>query len=207
MVCLGTAVVDTIFAVERLPLAPGKNYARSVLRIGGGVAANAAVTVSALGGAGVLWGGSAPIPWATRSSAELAEWRVDVRGVRQIPGSGLAGLDRAADLCGDRQIVNYLDGRLFSDAAGVPLAVLGARMRCSATCAGCPRSRRRSAAAGPGACPASSTSSWSEPGVDELHRGREPCRVRAEALAQLAGTEDLAASLEAARPRTAPGSR
>ena len=35
VVCVGIAVVDTIFAVDRLPLAPGKNLARSVVQIGG----------------------------------------------------------------------------------------------------------------------------------------------------------------------------
>ena len=49
-----TAVLDTIYAVERLPLTPGKSYAQSVLRFGGGVAGNTAVTVSVLGGEGVL---------------------------------------------------------------------------------------------------------------------------------------------------------
>ena len=96
VICLGTAVVDTIYAVERLPLAPGKNYARSVLRIGGGVAANAAVTVSALGGEGILWSRVGADPVGDEIVRELAEWRVDVRGVRQMRGPDLADLDRVA---------------------------------------------------------------------------------------------------------------
>ena len=126
VICLGTSVVDTIYAVERLPLAPGKIYARSVLRIGGGVAANAAVTVAALGGEGVLWSRVGADPVGDEIVRELAAWRVDVDGVRQIAGLTSPVSTVLLDPDGDRQIVNHLDGRLFADADGLPLGQLAA---------------------------------------------------------------------------------
>jgi sulfofructose kinase len=126
VVCLGTAVVDTIYAVERLPLAPGKNYARSVLRIGGGVAANAAVTVAALGGEGVLWSRVGADPVGDEIVRELADWRVDVAGVRRIAGLTSPISTVLLDPGGARQLVTHLAGRLFTDADGLPLERLAA---------------------------------------------------------------------------------
>jgi sulfofructose kinase len=122
VVCVGTAVVDTIFAVDRLPLGPGKNFARSVMQTGGGVAANAAVRVAALGGEGVLWSRVGEDPTGARIIEELAAWRVEVGAVRQLAGIGSPLSTVLLDASGERQIVNYLDPRLLADAEGVPVA-------------------------------------------------------------------------------------
>jgi sulfofructose kinase len=120
VICVGTAVVDTIFAVDRLPLAPGKNFARSVMQVGGGVAANAAVTVAALGGEGVLWSWVGDDPSGAQIVRELADWRVEVGAVQRVRGVSSSISTVLVDASGDRQIVNYLDPRLLLDAAGLP---------------------------------------------------------------------------------------
>ncbi len=120
VICVGTAVVDTIFAVDRLPLAPGKNFARSVMQVGGGVAANAAVTVAALGGEGVLWSRVGDDPSGAQIVRELADWRVEVGAVQRVRGVSSSISTVLVDASGDRQIVNYLDPRLLLDAAGLP---------------------------------------------------------------------------------------
>ena len=120
MICVGTAVVDTIFAVDRLPLAPGKNFAGSVMQVGGGVAANAAVTVAALGGEGVLWSRVGDDPTGAQIVRELADWRVEVGAVQCVSGVSSSISTVLVDASGDRQIVNYLDPRLLQDAEGLP---------------------------------------------------------------------------------------
>lgn len=126
VICVGAAVVDTIFLVDRLPLAPGKNFARGVKRIGGGIAANAAVTVTALGGEGVLWSRVGDDPTGAEIVAELAAWRVDVHGVQRVSGLGSPVSTVLLDPAGERQIVNFLDPRLFADARAVPFAGIDA---------------------------------------------------------------------------------
>ncbi len=120
VICVGTAVVDTIFAVDRLPLAAGKNFASSVMQVGGGVAANAAVTVAALGGEGVLWSRVGDDPTGAQIVRELAEWRVEVGSVQCVSGVSSSISTVLVDASGDRQIVNYLDPRLLLDARGLP---------------------------------------------------------------------------------------
>jgi sugar/nucleoside kinase (ribokinase family) len=87
VICIGTAVIDTVFAVERLPLAPGKNPSASVKQVCGGLGANAAATVSALGGAGVLWSRVGDDLAGDQIVRELAEWRVETAGVERMPGA------------------------------------------------------------------------------------------------------------------------
>ena len=48
--CVGICVWDMVMRVERFPTAPAKYRAIERREVGGGVAANAAATVAALGG-------------------------------------------------------------------------------------------------------------------------------------------------------------
>lgn len=121
VICIGTAVIDTIFAVDRLPLAPGKNPSSSVKQVCGGLGANAAATVSALGGEGVLWsriGDDAPGEAILR---ELEEWRVDTAAVQRVSGCASVIATVLVDRGGERQIVYRLDHRLVEGAPRVPL--------------------------------------------------------------------------------------
>ena len=47
---MGLAALDYAFGVDTLPVSPGKHFAERLMIVGGGPAANAAVTVVALGG-------------------------------------------------------------------------------------------------------------------------------------------------------------
>lgn len=49
--CVGIAVLDRVYLFDTLPLLPGKHIARGYRENGGGMAANAAVSIVALGGA------------------------------------------------------------------------------------------------------------------------------------------------------------
>ena len=203
VICLGTAVVDTIYAVERLPLAPGKNYARSVLRVGGGVAANAAVTVSALGGQGVLWSRVGADPVGAEIVRELAAWRVDVAGVQQIAGLTSPISTVLLDPGGDRQIVNHLDGRLFTDAAGVPFEALAAADALLCDVRWLPAVGTALATARAHGLPRIIDFELvPEAGVDAFIEAASHVAFAREALGVLAGTDDIARGLQQLGRRT-----
>jgi sulfofructose kinase len=122
VICIGTAVVDTIFAVERLPLAPGKSPARDVRQVCGGQGANAAATVSALGGEGVLWSRVGDDPAGDQIVRELAQWHVDTAAVQRMAGRRSVTATVLVDPAGERQLVYHMDPQLLEGAAGVPLA-------------------------------------------------------------------------------------
>jgi sulfofructose kinase len=122
VICIGTAVVDTVFAVKRLPLAAGKNPARDVRQVCGGQGANAAATVSALGGEGVLWSRIGDDPAGDQIVRELAQWRVDVAAVQRMAGRRSVTATVLVDPAGERQLVYHMDPRLLEGAAEVPLA-------------------------------------------------------------------------------------
>ncbi|MBL8670378.1 MAG: sugar kinase, partial [Alphaproteobacteria bacterium] len=56
VICLGTIVLDRVFAVDSIPAVPTKVTARAVVERGGGIAATAAVAIAALGGDAAYWG-------------------------------------------------------------------------------------------------------------------------------------------------------
>ena len=125
VICIGTAVIDTVFAVDRLPLAPGKNPSQSAKQVCGGLGANAAATVSALGGEGVLWSRVGDDLAGDQILAELAAWNVATAGVERMPGARTVIATVLVDPTGERQIVYHLDARLIEGAA-VPLDQIAA---------------------------------------------------------------------------------
>lgn len=56
VVCLGNVVADHVFRVEDIPQPPAKIAARSYVLNAGGMAANAAIAVTRLGGRADFWG-------------------------------------------------------------------------------------------------------------------------------------------------------
>jgi sulfofructose kinase len=54
VLCIGIAVLDFVFAVDAMPVRAEKYRAKDLAVVGGGIAANAAVTVARLGGEAAL---------------------------------------------------------------------------------------------------------------------------------------------------------
>jgi len=124
VICIGTAVIDTVFAVDHLPLAAGKNPSRSVKQVCGGLGANAAATVSALGGEGVLWSRVGDDPAGDTILRELGEWRVDTAAVERAPGCASIIATVLVDASGERQLVYHQDRRLVDGRPAVPLGAI-----------------------------------------------------------------------------------
>lgn len=119
IVCVGIAVLDEIFQVPELPHRPGKYRAAQRRVVGGGVAANAAVTVARLGGTATLLGAVGDDVVGAQIVADLEGHDVDVEGIRRVAGQASPVSAVLVDGAGERLIVNHAGERLFTDAAGV----------------------------------------------------------------------------------------
>ena len=124
VVCVGVAVIDTVFAVEALPARPGKYFARDRREVGGGVAANAAVAVARLGGSAAIWTQVGDDDVGRRIVAGLRAEGVDVAPVETVPGLASPQSFVLVDAAGERLLVNHPDPRLFAAAGPVPEAAL-----------------------------------------------------------------------------------
>lgn len=120
VICVGIAVMDQVYTVERLPDVAGKHFARDYAEIGGGPAANAAVTVARLGGEAILWARLGADAMGTRIAQDLNDDGVDTAAVRRVDGhrSGVSAV--LVDRAGERLIVNYADPDLPSGADWLP---------------------------------------------------------------------------------------
>jgi sulfofructose kinase len=121
VLCVGVAVLDNIFAIEAFPPEPTKVFARDFTQVGGGPAANAAVTVSRLGGTASLWARVGEDQVGARIITEIEEYGVDVSYMRRILGrrSGVSAV--LIDRNGERLITAFADRELDTDASWLPL--------------------------------------------------------------------------------------
>lgn len=116
--------MDLVFDVETLPDKPTKHFATGYREIGGGPAANGAVTVARLGGDAHLWARVGDDRWGQRIVDDLRGEGVTVDAVRRIPDSKSGVSAVMVDRAGERMIVNYSDRTLAPDPHWLPLANL-----------------------------------------------------------------------------------
>jgi sulfofructose kinase len=122
VICVGLAVMDQIYSVERLPEAPRKHFATGFREIGGGPAASAAVAAARLGGEARLWSRVADDSVGDRILRELAAEGVVVTGVRRIPGARSGSSAIIVDARGERMIVNFRGDQMDPDPSWLPLS-------------------------------------------------------------------------------------
>lgn len=113
--CLGIITVDDVYTVERLPSGDSKSSAVDHRRVSGGVAANAAAAIAALGGRTRLIGCVGGDLAGSFVRQELVEMGVDVEVEtildRPTPSSAVM-VDRA----GGRMVVNHVAPGFFAGA-------------------------------------------------------------------------------------------
>ena len=116
VLCTGIAVLDEVFRVEQFPPPDGKVQASEFLSVGGGCAANAAITVARLGGAaqfaGPLGGPPGGEPISDRILAGLLRDGVDCGGCVRLDGVASALSAIFVNAKGERSIATYRDHRL-----------------------------------------------------------------------------------------------
>ena len=142
VICVGHSALDRVFTVDAWPQASAKVRANSLVEVGGGMAANAAVAVARLGGEAVFWGPVGADSVADVMSAQLQAAGVDVRGLRRFAGLQSSASAILIDARGERLIVSYRGTALETSSPPPWRAQGSANPRCRPSCQR--RCRRRS---------------------------------------------------------------
>lgn len=141
VLCVGAAVLDTLFRVHDMPKGEGKVLPYEMLQIAEGMASSAAYAVHRMGGRASLWGAVGDDETGTRILRDLAESGIDTTGMTVAAGARSALSTIIIDDRGERLIVPFMitgcmrkallhtsgPRRLRRRAGGCALAGTGAR--------------------------------------------------------------------------------
>jgi sulfofructose kinase len=120
ILCVGMATIDHVFRLTAIPREPTKVRASEYVRISGGMAANAAVAASRLGGRVEFWGPVGDDANGNDILAELAAEGVGISGVIRVPQrSAVSSI--MVDEAGERLVCGYSDPKVFDAEAALPL--------------------------------------------------------------------------------------
>ncbi|NEI05595.1 sugar kinase [Rhizobium leguminosarum] len=112
VLCVGAAVMDTLFRVRTLPTGQGKILPYDMLQIAEGMASSAAFAVARLGGNASLWGAVGNDAIGERIIADLSESGIDTSGMLRVEGARSAISTILVDDQGERLIVPFYDAGL-----------------------------------------------------------------------------------------------
>ena len=115
VLCVGAAVLDTLYRVASLPKGDGKTVASDMLQIAEGMAASAACAVARLGGAASLWSAYGDDADGARIKSQLEAEGLDLSGARQVRGARSAQSTILIDEEGQRQITVFYDPSLHAE--------------------------------------------------------------------------------------------
>ena len=121
IICVGHAALDRIYRIEAFPPHPTKVRALEHVEAGGGMAANAAVTIARLGGKAELWSRLGDDAAGGMIRAGLKAEHVDVRYVQSFEGARSSTSAIIVDDNGERLIVGQRDTGMPSDTSWLPL--------------------------------------------------------------------------------------
>jgi sulfofructose kinase len=124
VVCLGSVVMDHTFYVDDIVQPPSKNRARSYALGAGGLAANASIAVSRLGGNCIFWGRVGDDLNGRPLLNALAEQGVDVSQCRLAPGGRTPVSAVLVDPVGERSIYSYRGENLGTEPDWLPLHLI-----------------------------------------------------------------------------------
>ena len=121
IICVGHAALDRIYRIEAFPPEPTKVRALEHIEAGGGMAANAAVAISRLGGTAELWSRTGDDAAGSSVRAGLQAERVDVRYLQAFEGARTSTSAIIVDRGGERLIVGQRDAGMPSGTSWLPL--------------------------------------------------------------------------------------
>lgn len=124
MICVGIATLDRVWFVDSLPTRASKIRSRGYLEVGGGQAANAAVTAVRLGGSAALWCRVGADSAGAAILEGLRQEQVEVAGVEIVAAARSIGAAILVESSGERSIVADFDPALFQAAPAFDLAAL-----------------------------------------------------------------------------------
>jgi sulfofructose kinase len=120
VLCIGISVLDYVFQVDAMPTRAEKFRSHAMASVGGGIAANAAVTVARQGGAAHLVTRLGDDALGRTILDEIAADGVDVGLSRRFPGVRSQLSCILVDAAGERMIVSYSDLAMPDDTAWLP---------------------------------------------------------------------------------------
>ncbi|QCJ00355.1 sugar kinase [Agrobacterium larrymoorei] len=112
VLCVGAAVLDTLFRVHDMPTGQGKVLPYEMVQIAEGMASSAAYTVHRMGGRASLWGAVGDDETGTRILRDLLESGIDTAGMTVAKGARSALSTIIIDDRGERLIVPFYDHKL-----------------------------------------------------------------------------------------------
>ncbi|ANL25315.1 carbohydrate/purine kinase protein (plasmid) [Rhizobium sp. N113] len=112
VLCIGAAVLDTLFRVRSLPSGQGKILPYEMLQVAEGMASSAAFAVARLGGHASLWGAVGDDATGERIISDLGDSGIDTSGMTVVQGARSAVSTILIDDEGERLIVPFYDERL-----------------------------------------------------------------------------------------------
>jgi ribokinase len=112
VLCVGAAVLDTLFRVRALPQGQGKVLPYDMLQIAEGMASSAAYAIVRLGGKASLWGAVGRDDTGERIIRDLDVAGINVSGMSQVEGARSAVSTILVDDDGERLIVPFYDPKL-----------------------------------------------------------------------------------------------
>ena len=124
IVCAGNSTLDRIWQVAALPRPGDKIRSLSYLEVGGGQAANAAVTIARLGGKASLVSAVGADTVGTIILAQLRAEHVDASHVQVIDGARSISSAILVETSGERAIIGDVDPELYIRAAAADLGVV-----------------------------------------------------------------------------------
>lgn len=124
VICLGNVVADHVFRVEEVPQPPAKAQAKGYQLNVGGMAANAAIAVTRLGGRAAFWGRVGDDPNAGLLIDGLKKEDIDLTGMKQVAGARSPVSAVLVDRYGERAIMGYRGDGLGTDPSWLPLKML-----------------------------------------------------------------------------------
>lgn len=116
ILCVGAAVLDTLFRVRTLPSGQGKVLPYDMLQIAEGMASSAAYAVTRLGGKASLWSAVGDDETGERIIHELGNAGIITEGVLRVEGARSALSTILVDDDGERLIVPFYDPKLHHTA-------------------------------------------------------------------------------------------
>ncbi len=126
IICLGKSTLDRVWLVNELPVTGGRYTASDYLELGGGMAANAAVAITKLGGDATFWGRGGDDTAGQIMREQLASFGVDVEYFRLFPGarSSVSAIFVSRD--GERMITNFAGAGMPESPDWLPIDTIAA---------------------------------------------------------------------------------
>lgn len=115
VLCVGAAVLDTIFKVEKIPTGQGKILPKAMLQVAEGMAASAAYAVAKMGGRVTLWSAVGDDAAGSQIVDELANSGIETGDILTVAGARSALSTILVDDHGERLIVPFYDPALHRD--------------------------------------------------------------------------------------------